>query len=56
MKLWLILVGVHLLNTKELDEQVAKRRAQEAFSQRRMMFYDNHSSKEDLNIDKRCMN
>ena len=41
LKLWLIVVGVHLLNTKEVDERVAKRRAQEAFSQCRMMFYEN---------------
>ena len=24
LKLWLIVVGVHLLNTKEVDERVAK--------------------------------
>jgi hypothetical protein len=41
LSLWKIVIAVHLLNTRELDVQVAKRRAQEAFSQCRMMFYEN---------------
>ena len=41
LELWRIVIGVHLLNTRELDVQVAKRRAQEAFNQCHMMFYEN---------------
>ena len=39
-KLWSIVINTHLLNCREMDIDVAKTKAQVAFNQCKMMFYE----------------